>query len=104
MAVAVTCRKTPYSPQAVEDMRSSIRGVPEQIGFGPMEDNAYQRALNDAMGSVVDAVTSNPGYRAFVEPMLPDAAEFLIDQYQQEPPHYQDALGGLGEYIGNAIR
>lgn len=95
---------TPYSPQAVEDMRASIRGVPEQIGFGPMDDNSYQRALNDAMGSVADTVTSNPGYRAFVEPMLPDAAEFLIDQYQQEPPHYQDALSGLGEYIGNAIR
>lgn len=95
---------TPYSPQAVEDMRALIRGIPEQIGFGPMEDNSYQRALNDAVGAVADAVTSNPGYRAFVEPMLPDAAEFLIDQYQQEPPHYQDALGGLGEYIGNVIR
>jgi hypothetical protein len=81
-----------------------VRGIPEQMGFGPMDENAYQIALNQAIDGISDTIMNDNAMRAFVDPVMQDVAPQLMNQYQQLDPRTQGMLSGLGEYIGNAIR
>ena len=101
---AVGYSETDIPAQSIEQSRDMVRGIPEQMGFGPMDENAYQIALNQAIDGISDTIMNDNAMRAFVDPVVQDVAPQLMNQYQQLDPRTQGMLSGLGEYIGNAIR
>jgi len=101
---AIAYDTTDIPAQTIEQGREFVRGIPEQMGFGPIDQNAYQVALNQAMEGIADTVINDNAMRAFVDPVLQDVGPELLEQYQQLDPRTQGMLSGLGEYIGNAIR
>ena len=101
---AVGYSETDIPAQSIEQSRDMVRGIPEQMGFGPMDENAYQIALNQAIDGISDTIMNDNAMRAFVDPVMQDVAPQLMNQYQQLDPRTQGMLSGLGEYIGNAIR
>ena len=101
---AVAYDTTDLPAQTIEQGRQFVRDIPQQMGFGPIDENAYQVALNQAMEGIADTVINDNAMRAFVDPVLQDVGPELLEQYQQLDPRTQGMLSGLGEYIGNAIR
>jgi hypothetical protein len=101
---AVGYSETDIPAQTIEQGRQFVRDIPQQMGFGPIDENAYQVALNQAMEGIADTVINDNAMRAFVDPVLQDVGPELLEQYQQLDPRTQGMLSGLGEYIGNAIR
>ena len=101
---AVAYDTTDIPAQTIEQGREFVRGIPEQMGFGPIDQNAYQVALNQAMEGIADTVINDNAMRAFVDPVLQDVGPELLEQYQKLDPRTQGMLSGLGEYIGNAVR
>ncbi len=97
-----------FSGEQIEGARDFVRGAPEAIGFGSMEDNLINQALMDAMSGVAEAVTDNDYYRAintaFIEPALQDVGPDVLDWYEGLDPRAQGQLGGVMEYLSNAIR
>lgn len=97
-----------FSAEQIEGARDFVRGAPEAIGFGSMEDNLINQALMDAMSSVAETVTDNDYYRAintaFIEPALQDVGPDVLDWYESLDPRTQGQLGGVMEYLSNAIR
>ncbi len=101
---AVAYDTTQLPAATIEQGREMVRGIPEQMGFGPMDENAYQIALNQAIEGIAETVFNENAMRAFVDPVVQDVAPQLLNEYQQLDPRTQGMLSGLGEYIGNAIR
>ena len=101
---AVAYDTTQLPAATIEQSREMVRGIPEQMGFGPMDENAYQIALNQAIEGIAETVLNENAMRAFVDPVVQDVAPQLLNQYQQLDPRTQGMLSGLSEYIGNAIR
>ena len=101
---AVAYDTTQLPAAMIEQGREMVRGIPEQMGFGPMDENAYQIALNQAIEGIAETVLNENAMRAFVAPVVQDVAPQLLNEYQQLDPRTQGMLSGLGEYIGNAIR
>ena len=101
---AVAYDTTQLPAATIEQSREMVRGIPEQMGFGPMDENAYQIALNQAIEGIAETVLNENARRAFVDPVVQDVAPQLLNEYQQLDPRTQGMLSGLGEYIGNAIR
>ena len=101
---AIAYDSTQIPAETIERGREAVRGFPEQIGFGPIDENAYQIALNRAIEGIAETVANDNVMAAFVDPVMQDIGPVLLDQYQQLDPRTQGFLSGVEEYLGNVIR
>ena len=101
---AIAYDSTQIPAETIERGREAVRGFPEQIGFGPIDENAYQIALNRAIEGIAETVANDNVMAAFVDPVMQDIGPVLLDEYQQLDPRTQGFLSGVEEYLGNVIR
>ena len=101
---AIAYDSTQIPAETIERGREAVRAFPEQIGFGPIDENAYQIALNRAIEGIAETVANDNVMAAFVDPVMQDIGPVLLDQYQQLDPRTQGFLSGVEEYLGNVIR